>query len=126
MQSKGIPVASISLASHKRMAPERPLRLNCENNQRAFLAGLSRPSYAVSITVRSGSRFGLKIDYVCDCVILLRSGWPSQIPDGKGVNANKSGSGDQMYLRTECERGTAGDETNMLPRRLVLVPRRAS
>ncbi len=45
---KCIPVTSISLASYKRMAPERPLRLNCENNQRAFLVGLSRPnlSYA--------------------------------------------------------------------------------
>ncbi len=26
-------------------------------------------------------------------------------------NAKKSGSGDQTYRRTECERGTAGDET---------------
>ncbi len=70
------------------------------------------------LTVWFGSRFGLKIDYVCDCVILLRSGWPSQIPDGKDVNAKKSGSGDQTYLRTECERGTAGDEANVtLPNR---------
>ncbi len=65
------------------------------------------------LTVWSGSRFGLKIDYVWDCVILLRSGWPSQIPDGKGVNVKKSGSGDQTYLRTENERGTAGDETKI-------------
>ncbi len=65
------------------------------------------------LTVWSGSRFGLKLITYCDCVILLHSGWPSQIPDGKGVNAKKSGSGDQTYLRTECERGTAGDETNV-------------
>ncbi len=31
--------------------------------------------------------------------------------DGKGINAKNSGSGDQTYLRTECEQGTAGDET---------------
>ncbi len=67
------------------------------------------------LTVWSSSRFGLKIDYVCDCVILLRSGWPSQIPDEKGVNAKKSGSGDQTYLRAENERGTAGDETRVKP-----------
>ncbi len=30
---------------------------------------------------------------------------------GKVFNAKKSGSGDQTYLRTECERGAAGDET---------------
>ncbi len=31
-------------------------------------------------------------------------------------NAKKSGSGDQTYLRTECERGMTGDETTWGPR----------
>ncbi len=33
------------------------------------------------------------------------------ISNSKDVNAKKFGSGDQTYLRTECEWGTAGDET---------------
>ncbi len=66
----------------------------------------------------------MKIVKYCDCVILLRSGWPSQIPDEKGVNAKKSGSGDQTYLRAENERGTAGDETKAKePKRLLVLSR---
>ncbi len=48
------------------------------------------------IRMRSGT--GLKINYVMRLVyvIVLRSGWPSHIPDG---NAKKFDSGDQTYFR---------------------------
>ncbi len=81
------------------------------------------------LTVWSGSRFGLKIDYAMRLRHFAALWLAILIADGKGVNAKKSGSGDQTYLRTECERGPAGDETNYLPRvrvslgtRLTYVP----
>ncbi len=68
-------------------------------------------------TLWSGSRFGLKIDYVLRLRHFAALWW-----DGKGVNAKKSGSGDQTYIRTECERGTAGDDTKRGSTKFTLGP----